>query len=204
MEYVSYEMDTHGGHEYERFVCVCDLKLDFCSRCCVDYRKRNEKNKDEAEELDRLNCASRGCLNRGILTCSGCKMLRYCSKMCQVKDWKDHKKICSKKIIVNMAYEECHINRNKKDEFVEAFFVGTTLYRESDSHKKDPVLKVKAFNFGEGQYKDPKIKFDPFKYPGCDSPPTYTIKWLEENRYIQTIPCYVIHEGFQISPTSPF
>mmetsp|Transcript_15089 Transcript_15089/g.22266 ORF Transcript_15089/g.22266 Transcript_15089/m.22266 type:complete len:230 (-) Transcript_15089:164-853(-) len=40
-------------------------------------------------------CAAAGCNNRGKFTCSGCKMTYYCSKKCQLDDWKvKHKSIC--------------------------------------------------------------------------------------------------------------
>jgi hypothetical protein len=32
--------------------------------------------------------------NNSLKTCCNCKNAKYCSRECQVKDWKEHKKIC--------------------------------------------------------------------------------------------------------------
>ncbi len=48
--------------------------------------------------LSRLGCAnqvaskSQFCPRDGTLTCSGCFLVRYCSKECQLAHWKGHKK----------------------------------------------------------------------------------------------------------------
>lgn len=39
-------------------------------------------------------CAGCGSIDRKLLKCSGCKCVRYCSKACQTKHWKNHKKLC--------------------------------------------------------------------------------------------------------------
>ncbi|KAK0202285.1 hypothetical protein DFS33DRAFT_882083 [Desarmillaria ectypa] len=50
--------------------------------------------------LSRLGCAnhivskSQFCPRDGTLTCSGCSLVRYCSKECQTAHWKSHKKDC--------------------------------------------------------------------------------------------------------------
>ena len=38
----------------------------------------------------------RSCSKEGKLTCSKCKVARYCSEICQRADWKGHKKECGK------------------------------------------------------------------------------------------------------------
>jgi len=41
-------------------------------------------------------CVANGCTTRGSKTCTGCMTVRYCSKKCQIRDWKRgaHKKNC--------------------------------------------------------------------------------------------------------------
>jgi SET and MYND domain-containing protein len=36
-----------------------------------------------------------GCLeNKKTLWCGGCRIIKYCSKTCQINDWKYHKEQC--------------------------------------------------------------------------------------------------------------
>ncbi|KAA1477215.1 hypothetical protein DENSPDRAFT_844415 [Dentipellis sp. KUC8613] len=45
--------------------------------------------------LDRLPCANvPECTRNGTYTCVNCKLVSYCSKECQVKHWKTHKRDC--------------------------------------------------------------------------------------------------------------
>ena len=44
-------------------------------------------------------CHSEGCYTydkNNLLKCSGCKVVKYCSRECQKKDWARHKKDCKK------------------------------------------------------------------------------------------------------------
>ena len=45
---------------------------------------------------DQVRCRACGKQEGSLSLCSKCKIVRYCSKECQVKDWKDHKKNCVK------------------------------------------------------------------------------------------------------------
>ncbi|KAF8551991.1 hypothetical protein OG21DRAFT_1604998 [Imleria badia] len=45
---------------------------------------------------DQVRCRSCGKQGGSLSVCAKCKTVRYCSKECQVKDWKDHKKNCVK------------------------------------------------------------------------------------------------------------
>lgn len=41
-------------------------------------------------------CHGYDCKKPGIYTCGRCKLARYCSKECQVSNWKYHKITCTK------------------------------------------------------------------------------------------------------------
>ncbi|KAF8554137.1 hypothetical protein OG21DRAFT_1509285 [Imleria badia] len=45
---------------------------------------------------DQVRCRACGKQGGSLSVCAKCKTVRYCSKECQVKDWKDHKKNCVK------------------------------------------------------------------------------------------------------------
>ena len=34
--------------------------------------------------------------SNSVLKCSKCKLIYYCDRNCQVKDWKNHKLVCKK------------------------------------------------------------------------------------------------------------
>uniref|UniRef100_A0A6U2Q4E6 MYND-type domain-containing protein n=1 Tax=Leptocylindrus danicus TaxID=163516 RepID=A0A6U2Q4E6_9STRA len=43
-------------------------------------------------------CGAANCTNIGTLACGGCIAVKYCSKVCQVTDWKaGHKEVCTSK-----------------------------------------------------------------------------------------------------------
>jgi MYND finger/NACHT domain len=49
---------------------------------------------DEMLDQDNLEPCASCYAHKGIRRCVGCLQLVYCSRDCQVKDWKEHKKIC--------------------------------------------------------------------------------------------------------------
>jgi hypothetical protein len=44
----------------------------------------------------QTKCGNICCYNIGIMICSRCKIIKYCSKQCQREDWKRHKTECFK------------------------------------------------------------------------------------------------------------
>jgi len=60
----------------------------------IDWMKKNDldykKICGNCNKLEKSNKDSK------LLKCGGCKIQYYCSKECQVKDWKEHKKICKR------------------------------------------------------------------------------------------------------------
>lgn len=51
-------------------------------------------------------------------TCSGCNILKYCSRTCQIADWGGHKKTC--KFIKNMGHGELRVLRLDKADYEKA------------------------------------------------------------------------------------
>lgn len=44
-----------------------------------------------------ISCALCGAQRTGLLTCSGCRKVKYCGRDCQVKHWKTHMQSCQEK-----------------------------------------------------------------------------------------------------------
>lgn len=51
------------------------------------------KNKNR-KNVNKIYPKCNACNNDGINKCSKCKTTFYCSKECQIKDFKMHKKVC--------------------------------------------------------------------------------------------------------------
>lgn len=60
--------------------------------CFQPITKEAEKKPETAKEIC-AKCGEAGG-SRTLLTCARCKVQKYCSKECQVADWKAHKKCC--------------------------------------------------------------------------------------------------------------
>ena len=59
--------------------------------------KQNTFKKEIIKELGLMKNICASCNKGATLKCSGCKMTYYCSKKCQINDWKpNHKKLCKK------------------------------------------------------------------------------------------------------------
>ncbi|MFC1842121.1 zinc finger MYND domain-containing protein [Candidatus Dependentiae bacterium] len=62
--------------------------------------KKSEKSKillgKVADIAKRFTCNTCGKEGKKLQKCSACKKTYYCSRKCQIKDWKEHKKICKK------------------------------------------------------------------------------------------------------------
>ncbi len=71
--------------------------FDIAMRKLKEQRKNSPKNIKALKEI--FNQVRKECEACGTLTstsCSSCKKAYYCSKECQTKSWKTHKKICRK------------------------------------------------------------------------------------------------------------
>jgi len=60
-----------------------------------DYKKILQENLDIGKK--RFTCQVCGIIKSSMKICSRCKDAFYCSRECQAKDWKKHKKSCCKK-----------------------------------------------------------------------------------------------------------
>ena len=64
------------------------------------------ENREHWENLEKTRCKAAKlkktchlCKSKTNLSCGNCRIVYYCSKDCQKKDWKNHKLVCNKKVI---------------------------------------------------------------------------------------------------------
>ena len=63
----------------------------------VDKSDTNDNNNDSSKnKLNGKRCNYCNKIDGKLKTCTRCKQAFYCSKKCQKKDWKNHKKVCKK------------------------------------------------------------------------------------------------------------
>ncbi|KAA1477214.1 hypothetical protein DENSPDRAFT_828525 [Dentipellis sp. KUC8613] len=73
---------------------------------------------DGPEPFDRLPCANAlNCTRDGTLACTSCRLVSYCSKDCQVKHWKLHKKDC-KDSLRSESWKPLWILENRSPSFI--------------------------------------------------------------------------------------
>lgn len=74
-------MNREGRRKYIldkwNFVCECEL--------CKEEEKAEKKAEDTCRVCKKENVKSK---------CAKCKKIYYCSRDCQIKDWKEHKLVC--------------------------------------------------------------------------------------------------------------
>ncbi|PBK87152.1 hypothetical protein ARMGADRAFT_939469 [Armillaria gallica] len=74
--------------------------------------------------LARLSCANQStsksqfCLKDGTMSCSGCFLVRYCSKECQLKHWGSHKYDC-KNILRSPSWSPAWVREKRTPKFVD-------------------------------------------------------------------------------------
>jgi hypothetical protein len=79
------------------------------------------------ETKNETFCDNSTCANtKNLQHCSKCNMVQYCSKKCQIIDWKDHKvnclKIINKKLDNDNAMKVFEINKSDIDYLVDIIF----------------------------------------------------------------------------------
>ena len=63
----------------------------------VDKSDTNDNNNDSSKnKLNGKRCNYCNKIDAKLKKCTRCKQAFYCSKKCQKKDWKNHKKVCKK------------------------------------------------------------------------------------------------------------
>ncbi|KAK0452836.1 uncharacterized protein EV420DRAFT_1558595 [Desarmillaria tabescens] len=74
--------------------------------------------------LSRLSCAnqdtskSQFCYKDGTMSCSGCLLVRYCSKECQLKDWRSHKYDC-RNMIRSPEWSPAWVREKRTPKFID-------------------------------------------------------------------------------------
>jgi MYND finger len=58
---------------------------------CLDQKKR--ENREKLGRCCYKNC-EKSALDKSLMTCSKCLIIKYCSRDCQVSDWPEHRKLC--------------------------------------------------------------------------------------------------------------
>jgi len=70
---------------------------------------KNEKDcqaiKDVTNKQKTKECEEPSCTKNGSMSCGRCKSASYCSKVCQKKDWKRHKKDCGDGVSTNACID---------------------------------------------------------------------------------------------------
>lgn len=73
------------------------LNTELCLGCQTRYVAESSLKGDFIDAKDSMK--ERFNIHVGILlTCSRCKIAKYCSKECQKNDWKNHKRVCVEKL----------------------------------------------------------------------------------------------------------
>jgi hypothetical protein len=77
-----------------------DFSAMFGSKSCADDGESGVGGKNEEADAPPANNAPCGACKRTdqkCLMCQGCERIFYCSKECQLVDWKTHKTVCDTK-----------------------------------------------------------------------------------------------------------
>ena len=94
-------MMAHGGAPQTLSIYHADYgdisMFQYVDQVLQDEKMLNiliETHVGDAQVVRSFICNNKGCRNRGSKMCPNCHVARYCSKECQRKCWKRHKKHC--------------------------------------------------------------------------------------------------------------
>jgi hypothetical protein len=128
------EQMEQGGSDASRMVrcplCEKPFKASSEEECvkhmenCSGFRKRHgEGGNTDTQQTNIPTCNTCNKIDEKLKKCTRCKTMFYCSKECQVKDWKKHKKICKK---YNSNNNNSNKNAPQKDTLKDAEILGNT------------------------------------------------------------------------------
>ncbi|SJL18689.1 uncharacterized protein ARMOST_22288 [Armillaria ostoyae] len=117
--------DVNGREAFEDLIARHGLQDEMFSiaKALCD-RSRLAFGTQMPPPFSRLGCAnqvvskSQFCPRDGTLTCSGCFLVRYCSKECQLAHWKLHKKDC-KNPLKSISWSPAWIKEKRTPAFVD-------------------------------------------------------------------------------------
>ena len=75
------------------YISVTEFESDWLTK--MKKASNNGENVFNGKMSESQICSSIDCINDGNKRCSKCKKVFYCSKDCQKKHWKVHKKSCN-------------------------------------------------------------------------------------------------------------
>jgi hypothetical protein len=137
--------------------------------------------------MEKQKCSCEGCSKPGDKKCGGCDA-RYCSRACQKKDWKTHKKVCQKKKSTGASREVMSIDH--------IFNIITLMMMQLLSSPRIPNNVKKVLRF--------MLTIDPAQHslPGGAYDFSKSLISLEEYRYF--VGCEWCPQGMQADTSAKF
>lgn len=81
-----------------------------------EYTLVNVETRENITPKDKPKCNGCGVIkNNGLHICPRCNMVYYCNKVCQTRDWEEHKKVCRSDTLVAFTVRKQHNNPHYKE-----------------------------------------------------------------------------------------
>mmetsp|Transcript_19869 Transcript_19869/g.64651 ORF Transcript_19869/g.64651 Transcript_19869/m.64651 type:complete len:348 (-) Transcript_19869:1230-2273(-) len=174
-----WESDSEGE---ELDLMFCDHGLEYCHRCCVDYRDMNvdTRREGEVEALRTRNQKCAVCSAKARKRCSGCGTTWYCSRECAKADWAPlHRAACKGGAALPVFYPSL------REGPTTSYPPGTTVLQQQTVAGRGPTgLKCVILRFNApGQGCDPLEKLA-----------TYTMRVVGNSSETVDEPCEDVHD----------
>ena len=106
-----------------------------------DCRKVQQELVESPKAGEGSSCSCEACGNTEVklLKCGACKSVRYCSTVCQKRDWGNHKKDCSVLKVYPIHENERTINTN-----ISYLTGGVTVHRKKAIENVDMIVKIQT------------------------------------------------------------